>query len=883
MRSLYNKKKFLIALFSFMLFVSIIFSALSLARISSANSMVTPTLYAPSSNAQLYALTEPTDAYYYEGSYALVDQNATKLVYYDGVKQSFSTIETGLVNISQVSFLDDSTILVQGLENTPIIKKVDLSNDQAPVITSLGFGGTYFAVYGNDIVVAYDNQLTRYTYNGTSYDKTTLKTDASNHAVSINANGDVFYVNSSNKVVKTNLDAANNVEIADKAPIALVSNQNSLYYILKEGENFYLYVTDLLDANLTKQKLLFPSSDFDLGKLVTPASLRFKGENLLIADKSLNAVQEFEICEDENQNSFLQFTGFAIAKDKSAFNRISTSQKEIERNNKTYAVLDDNKILVANGSGEKTVYTNYLFGETTSTPPLTKNTYFFENATPESFALGNGSILFYKNGTSASTSVAVLDFATNQILSVGGLTGASVKDVCFINDNYYILERGNDTSVTVYQLTEGSSSATKLVGGLTSLSDSVKFAVDVYGNIFATGSDFVKAYYKTTDGYNEQVTTLTSQKIVKLHTDLNGSLFALYSDGIVAKYYAQTVTEYTLANAQVNAENCLATSFALDNINDSVNFIYNGYEFIFESYQLPVASLKSMDVVENFVTTGSFADISNLKFYKINQNSNGYIVNVGENDFDYAGLQLTNDIVYTKVGSLDCQGEEYILLASKIMAYDENTKKDTEKDQTIVINTKCLTDKTAEIVLDATTPTAYVTTDVNMYYLPLITLNAEYSLTDGSVVRLSKETPISTLKEFTFCGREFYYAQAIIGGNGYTGYVPKSFTTEILYKDDVNREFTLQKVISTKVYLDPQLSVEIFSLNLNDEIRVYEIVDGVAEIAFTDGNDNLVKGYISSSSIIVTPNTMIRNMIIVLCVLVSLTVTSLFFVLRKKS
>jgi hypothetical protein len=178
--------------------------------------------------------------------------------------------------------------------------------------------------------------------------------------------------------------------------------------------------------------------------------------------------------------------------------------------------------------------------------------------------------------------------------------------------------------------------------------------------------------------------------------------------------------------------------------------------------------------------------------------------------------------------------------------------------------------------------TVYVATDVNVYYLPIITKTNVYTLLQNdNVVRLTKGTVFSPEHKFTFDGIEFYYANVGSTENPIYGYLPVNFTVKVLADNVEYSNYTVERVTLTTLYSDEQLSQEILQIPDGQMVRVYQNNNGVLKVWYKT-SDGYIEGYISSTAILDNPNLQIRNILIVLAVSASLCGSITYFVLRSK-
>ena len=190
------------------------------------------------------------------------------------------------------------------------------------------------------------------------------------------------------------------------------------------------------------------------------------------------------------------------------------------------------------------------------------------------------------------------------------------------------------------------------------------------------------------------------------------------------------------------------------------------------------------------------------------------------------------------------------------------------------------------IVKDTNCPeSAYVSSSVNGYYYPIITLKSDYALTnaDSQKVKLDKNTLIKPSFITTILDKDFYYATFVVDNVEYKGYVPIDYTVEVLEKDITSEQYTIETLTNTYLYSDAQLT------NIKDNIviengtavRVYEKQENYAKIAVNvDGQ--WIDGYVSTDCIIDSSTIAVRNILLIILVVTCLGTTSIYFLLKRK-
>ena len=203
------------------------------------------------------------------------------------------------------------------------------------------------------------------------------------------------------------------------------------------------------------------------------------------------------------------------------------------------------------------------------------------------------------------------------------------------------------------------------------------------------------------------------------------------------------------------------------------------------------------------------------------------------------------------------------------------------KDNLVLIDSTETIDITDTLNKTTAPEKAFVTTDVYAYFLPVITVDSEYALTDNVAIRLEKNSPISPINTVTFLNKEFYYAQFTVGDNHYTGYVPVAFTVPTLAEDFKWENYSLEKINATVLYANKNLTDKITSLADGTEVRIIEKNNDYLLVAVkTSGG--WIKGYISPSAVTDPAGIAVRNALIIIIVFACVFGTTLYFIKRKK-
>lgn len=810
--------------------------------------------FLPQTELEYTELISPIDVYYDQTVCAIADETQKLFIHYNG---AWLSPLTDFQAIKQVKKLNDKDLLVS---NSGSIYKVDLTQltdspqtAKTPLTDgSNNIGGNFFDINDNYLVATYSTVCLVYsqTENGFAFFDTFTVKDST--PVAINQNNQIFFVDSNGIAIYDTLTKKYLSLCKGVFPSKMIANDNFIYYIA--GNDIFMLST--AGGDPIKLSISDIDADFDLGVLTTPVAISFKGENLLITDQ--NTIQEYKI-----ENQTLTFTGFAIAKNKTAFNRVSQNATEIEKTNKNVAVLDNYKLTVYTNNNivnrySRENYKNYLIED-----------LILDQISPSSFALGEQNALLLYNPATPEKFVALLDFTKQNYYLSNRLSLAVdsvIRDVCYQSGYYYLLCDNGNAPQHIYKASASAESLDFVkIDSNVSTNEFTSFNVDTYGNVYLANKTTVAKLNKA-DNYTELTTISTSfNNVSKLQSDLLGRLFVLDS-GKIKRVENNTIIDYSETEIK---------SFAFDFVDDNVYYLTNNSEMILSSIGFENLSINDLKVSENFNLTNPQNQIS------ANENLEFYTVKAGENAFVVESSQafITNDkFVYKYLSSYT---DEYVLICA-IECLNEQRFYALANQDSFVLVDKNLVEKVDKQKDLAVNQTAFITTNVNAYYLPIITANDTFALNDGiEKITLNKTTEIKPQFKVSFLGCDYYYAEFTDNGISKFAYIPCDFTIDVLTEDFTFDEFTTERVNKTWVYSDSDMQTKIFSLKENTLIKIIEKGNKVCKIAYKDGNEYKV-GYIYTSKIIDKPSIAVRNVIIILAVFTCVFSTSLYFILRKK-
>ena len=862
------KKHFLIltvALATLFFLVAISCFSVSSVKGDAQNAFVQTEKVSPTSDLEYKALNSPIDTYSDGIVTAIAQETQTLLIYYKG---AYLDEISGFTAIKQVLKLNDTTLLVSDAGS---IYKIDLENLTAggsAVKTALteknsgsNIGGNFFDLNDQYLVTAYSTTATVYSHSGTEFSSLASITIKDNVPIAINDNNDIFYVTGSGlyKLSTVSISLENGIPVLSGiTPDRMIANLNYVYYI----DNYEIYRVPVTGGQAEKLTVSDIDQKFDLGKLSSPSGISFKGENLLISDSTLGTVQEFKIENDE-----LVFTGFAIAKGKTAYNRVNASAPvaDVEKYGDTVAVLDNYKLTVINTASterySRSNYKNYFSGVDG----------VLGEFMPDGFALGKDTaLLVYKTGTS-DASLRLLDLVNGTISNAVSINSSPViRDACYQSGVYYVLSDNGGTS-TVYSINEKDFNFTDddIIYSTTDVASVI--CVDTYRNVYLSNGSTLYCVKKATQGeqsgsYILSTTINDLTDVQKICYDLSGGIYLLGSGSVSYVTNSAVKATYSLNGEQIK-------SFSMDYVNDKTFILISGQEYLSVSSGFDNVTLFDLTAPAEYVLRNTNADINNLKAYKAQADANTYIMEKTGDHFNFKGLNDQTDeyLLICPITATNTHGASvtlYALAGSEHIAFIDQT-------QTVEIDL-------SPVAIDQGT-TAFTTTGVDGYYMPLFTRDGIYQLVNdqNSTVRLDQAMEFTPKYVFTFLDNEFYFATFNVDGVIYSGYIPKSFTVDVLSKDFVWNNYTIETVTKTTVYADEQLKDSVKTLSDGTSVRVLSKDDGVIRIAVKDG-DGWIVGYIKASAIKNEPQKAIRNILIVLAVVACVCGTSTYFILRRK-
>ena len=860
------------SLLTLLLTVSLIISAVifSLGTKKSAfadeqSSAIETQLFMPKTELEYKELNSPIDAYSDDNVTAIIENSqdyhvitvVTKNGYYD------TSANSDKGNLLGVRKFNDQNLLYANAGDlfaldVSTFASTEITFDNKKGVSIFDIAGEYLVTALNTEMALYkiDEDLSaRFVLSKTIQDKspvaiTAIEDDVVIFMVCKDSVDGKFYLSKLSKNALAELPQ----KLAPVSPSHMIANNEFVYY-LDNGSVYRISVNGGQPQLLTVET----NDAYDLGNIVTPSGLSFKGNNLLLTDTTLNAIQEFEIVGDK-----LVFTGYAITKDKTAYNRISDTVLEIEKYGDTVATLDANKLSIINAGKDFDAYDKDSYKD-----------YFkadLGGEMPNAFALGNGTALlsFIKEQETNFASLKLLNLNSGELLDVSGFESTTFIDLTYQSGYYYVLA-SKGTSYKIYKAQENDQTFTFTETAIPVTLNSKMIAVDVFNNVYVVDNVNHKISKYAVSGGKAIAQYSFQDNIKKITTDLGGGIFALKDSSILHLDKNGSWQDLAISPSAIN-KSAILKSFAMDFISKDVYFIYDNEEFVYKTTNLNNFAISALNVPDTYVTTANNADFDAFKAYKPTDNANVYSIDKTDSEFIYKELVSEREqyALITEVLQTDAFGRELKLFA--LAGQDHVTLINQTECVAVDVNAKDAPEK------------AFITTAVHAYYMPILTDDDGYSLTDAdNKIRLAKNTEIAPIKSFDFLDLSYYFASVTVEDVTYYGYIPKNFTVEVLSVDLVWDSYTVKTVKQTEVFAEQDLTTSLATLENGQKVRVIEKIGSVYKVSYQlENKGDWLVGYIESSSIQDKSNVAIRNILIILAVTACVCGTTSYFLLRRK-
>lgn len=810
--------------------------------------------FLPQSDLENVNLVNATAVYKGEDFTAIIDDSYLFSLYFDNQVITVNQDKNVLKDMLDVKLYDENTLFFSANARLYSYDLVNNTYSKVSLNGSIDEPVSYFDFNDNFLITSYQDTCKVFAIEDQTFTSLASGFGISNGSnVAINDNNELFHVGSNGiykTLVSTSALQTEANTLTGDTPSQIIANNDFIYYVYDSK----IYKLSVNGGESIELNTFEDDSVYDLGNITAPKCISFRGDNLLVVQS--NSIQEFEINDNE-----LVFTGFAIAKNCTAYNRISSTASLIEKTGHSVAVLDDFKFTVFTNENENVYdrqnYLNFLCDENIAS----------SGVMPTAFAYDGENALFLYNSGSVNCSIKKLCISTKEFIDFDNQTeNKKVRAITYQSGRFYFLiDIGNDNS-KVYSVLSSSTALTEddLLFETTLSNSYNQIAVDVYGNVILATNTSLSVFNKQ-NNYARAWEKSGLTNLSKIQTDLVGRVFAL--DNGVLSYITSTEIK-TYSSSSIKA-------FALDFVLDKTYLLCNNSEFISFTTDLDNVSFDDLIIPSTFTFTNVDGDASaqeTLQFFTLKQDANAYRVK----DEQFVEGQSF------KFDNLTNYSGEYVLICT-VNCFDITEFYVLANQTDIVLIEKTMAQEKQVDVMPDVSQKAFIATDVNAYYLPIITANDNFVMNDGSnVIRLEKLTEIAPQHKINFLGYDYYYALVNIDGTTRKVYIPCDYTVEILTEDLVFNEYRLEKVKECIVYSDETMATELARLSQDSSVRVVSQSGEICRVAYKTQSGEYQIGYIYQNVIINEPSIAIRNILLIVIIVACVCATSIYFILRKK-
>lgn len=813
-----------------------------------ANELAT-TPFLPLTYSEYYSLSSPIDTAFSNGELAILEndgvQNKTIITYANGTFTKHLSTQYNFGDINQIKYFGDKLILQDRFRPYLFDYKngvyTEIKDDKGADIPCkyFDFNANYFIALESNTISVYN--LVNDNGNPVLSKIALSITTNTDSCVAINDNNKIFYFNEGNLCINSANALSSEPEthtfssyVLSSACKSLIADNDNLYFSHSAGLGYF----DLS----SKQTVNLVSVDTSktLGSLFSPRGISLRNGKICVADVGINAVTEF--------NLDGEYSGYAITTTAKGYNRLDgVISGDIYFSNGKLAFFDGEKLSITDKQGKD--YKNFYFEEDLSV------------FTPSDLSFNGETVLFANN-----LDIAFFNTTTGEVKGLNTTDSAFAHlnpyATCYSNGYFYVLANPNGSKNYVLQIDETTLTPTVILQRETiARGDLIAVDVDGYLYIYSNGKVFKYENQGATRGQIESFDFTTNP--LSINVDLFGTAYLLYGDNTV-EYYENNVKVQKSIQATSNPS-AKVTGFAMDYSSKDVYFAFANEGLIVSTTDLPNGNTDSVAVPTDFKLTDTNAQsVQNLKIIQVENSNNLYLIEKGAN----------NNFIYK--GITHSKGETYLLVSETEHFYVLTD--DGEDGNNGLVLAKKEHSNIQTLTTDSDVDFAYVTTKVNLYYLPLVT--EEYKLTNTE--RLPKNTAVNISDKVTFRGAEFYLATATVNGTTITGYLPKEFVTTTITGALSTQTYSYKVVkAGTTIYTDNSMVNELYTTTENTTVKAFKVNEKTYIVEFTDGN-TVYNGYVYTEDFATSGEHVIRNTIIIVIVATSALITSLFFIHKKK-
>ncbi|MBO5285822.1 MAG: hypothetical protein J6B16_02880 [Clostridia bacterium] len=736
-----------------------------------------------------------------------------------------------------------------------VVEAKDNSEEDLSSFT-FDYNGEFFAVSTTEDIILYtvsSDDKGRIELKATSFNKSFTSTED----VYVALNGKNLFYNLGQSLYSIDLNDVkaglnpDGVEVAmtSSAFSFLIADETKLYYIANKNISYFDINNFDNGANIAIKNTYFSK----LGDVASPYSISFYNGNLLVVDNASNTIQEFS-------SDTFEFTGKAVSTVQYADNRVNANSSGISLYNKTLAVLSPTKVQIIDTVTKKFTDINFTAINPTMIT-LGKDKVVIANQ-------NNIEYINYKN------------FDANKPDWTHVTVKENIYGVDYQNDAFHFISADNGN----YSLLSFSENDFTLKTTIISvnepgfIAEGSKLAVDLDGNayIYNNPNTAIKKF-ELKDGTYLKTKEYTVSTSLGIDTDLFGNLYSLSTGNTITKIDVETdeVSSFTLSVSEnltkYASVNSNANAFALNFDDSTVYFTFAGHSFVLKTDGLQNYAVDNIvaPTISELIPTDENADNQVKKVVVTGKNlfnvdfplENAKTINY----FTYNERYPATDKEYVVAKELD---KFYILLAT---------------DEVVLIKKTDISADSFESVTSLEEKAIYVSTNVNLYYFPIMSFENAYCVKlNNTPVRFEVGCKLTALGELTINGVTYYYVETTYNDTALSGYVPVAFLSEHLSENEVLSDMKYVFVKNgTTVYAD-DLTTEVYTFSDVTEVRSFETKNGYVKIAFNVNGEEFI-GYVKVDNIIIEKDNTVRNALLIIVASILLAFTCIYLIHKKKT
>ncbi len=575
--------------------------------------------FMPSSPIEFYDLQSPIAISYSSDGFLIVSEYAQSSEFPQDDTKSFNRLTIfnpkfgyktingyGVLNghksifsINQVKKYGDYVYYLSG----SIIYRLNVNNlDAEPENTQIT-SSTFFDFYDKTLITNSNNDIKLYSVIEENGDvKFTLNENLSFFTGKttlgiITENSVIYYYDSNVNTLFSYNDGSQT-----KKEIAVI---NSINHFTKLGDYIYytsinegLFRIDLKNLNKIEKILNVDVNLTTLGGLNTPQGLAVKGNNLLIADSSLNAIQEI----DGTTNDF---TTFAITTESTANFRLTYNASNIYLSENYLYVLDNSNVSTDSSLTKKRIIRTYT-NQSKKTYTKLDLTKFYEeddNFDVVSFVASDEYLLIF-----TGEKLILFEIDNDELFLRFSINDTSITSTTYLDGSFYYTNnsiKDNKSLININKIEVPSKNnnlsdinVEKINEGFETEGTCEKMTVDIFGNIYMVVKNADKTLLIRFFRQPNFITEISSE-VVSIQTDFSGNVYLLNADNSIRKY--------TSSNGNVSykdfkiSSNDLIKDFAITYRHDNAFILSKGYvlKTINNSLEIQNMSKISANLVDN--------------------------------------------------------------------------------------------------------------------------------------------------------------------------------------------------------------------------------------------------------------------------------------------